>query len=417
MEAMPSVCFYFQVHQPYRVKRIRAFDVGSAGDYFDHAGEDSLNNRRIFEKVARKCYIPANAALRRMIAAHPDFRASFSLSGVFLEQAEAFMPEVVRSFQDLVNTGQVEILGETYYHSLSFLYSREEFMEQVRQHRALVKRLFGVVPTTFRNTELIYHNEVAKAAESMGFTAILAEGADRILDWRSPNFVYRPQGTSSIKLLLKNYRLSDDIAFRFGSRDWEGYPLTSDTFASWVHSVSGNGDTVNLFMDYETFGEHQWEDTGIFRFLEALPQAVKRHPDWTFRTPQETAALYPAVSELDVPNYVSWADIERDLSAWRANDMQWDALGAIYELERQVAASLDPALVRDWRRLQTSDHFYYMCTKWFADGDVHKYFNPYETPYDAYLSYMNAVKDLKARIRQEGKRSEHAVPIRRTALT
>jgi len=403
---MASVCFYFQVHQPYRIKRYRAFDIGNDSNYFNDASENDTNNAKVLRKVANKCYLPANKTLLELLQKHPEFRISFSLSGVFLEQIEEFAPEVLKSFQDLVDTGRVEILSETYYHSLAFLYSRDEFLRQVLAHKNKIQDLFGVSPQVFRNTELIYNNEIAQAVESLGYRGILAEGADHVLDWRSPNFLYQPQGTSKIKLLLKNYKLSDDIAFRFSSKDWADFPLTAPKFAQWVSAINGNGQIVNLFMDYETFGEHQWEDTGIFNFLRALPEEILKHPDNDFVTPSEAIERYAATAELDVPHYVSWADTERDLSAWRANPIQYDALDKIYELEKDVLASKDTQLISDWRRLQTSDHFYYMCTKWFANGDVHKYFNPYESPYEAFIAYMNVLADLKQRIAVTKKQKE-----------
>lgn len=395
---MPSVCFYFQVHQPYRIKNYRVFDVGKDRNYFNYDGEKDLNNEKILKKVARKSYIPTNAILLELLNAHPEFKVSFSLSGVFMEQLEDFSPETLESFQKLVETGKVEILSETYHHSLSFVYSPAEFRKQIRLHAKKVKKLFGVTPTVFRNTELIYNNALAQEVEKLGFKGVLSEGADHILDWRSPNFLYNPTGTKKIKLLLKNYRLSDDIAFRFSSKEWEGYPLIAPQFAKWVSDVNGNGNLVNLFMDYETFGEHQWEDTGIFDFLRALPSEILKNPDNDFVTPTEAVERYSSVSDLDVPHFISWADIERDLSAWLSNSLQHDAIGKIYEMEEDVLSTKNKKLIEDWRRLQTSDHFYYMCTKWFSDGDVHKYFNPYESPYDAFISYMNTIHDMKLRI-------------------
>jgi alpha-amylase len=381
---MASVCFYFQVHQPYRVKKYRFFDIGNDHNYFNDDSETSLNNSRIMDRVSRKGYLPTNKLLLNLLRRHPEFKISFSFSGVYLDQLESEFPDVLESFQKLVATGRAEVLSETYYHSLSFLYSRDEFKEQVLSHGKKVKKLFGVIPKVFRNTELIYNNELARTIEQMGYVGILAEGVDRILDWRSPNFLYRPKGTKKIKLLLKNYRLSDDIAFRFSEKSWKDYPLTADKFANWVSSHNGNGEVVNLFMDYETFGEHQWEDTGIFNFLDALPGKILAHPDNDFVTPSESCARYDVKDELDYHDFVSWADVERDLSAWRSNPLQEDALGKIYAIQDEVLATQDKDLIEDWRRLQTSDHFYYMCTKWFADGDVHKYFNPYESPYDAF---------------------------------
>ncbi len=395
---MASVCFYFQVHQPFRVKDYRVFDIGNDSEYFNDESERKLNNKKILNKVAEKCYLPANAVMLELLNKHPEFKISFSFSGVFLEQLEKWSPETLVSFQKLVATGRVEVLAETFHHSLSFLYSPEEFRRQVTLHREKIQKLFGVTPTVFRNTELIYNNSLAHEVEKMGYKGILAEGADHILGWRSPNFLYRPQGTKNIKLLLKNYRLSDDVAFRFSSREWAEFPLTAPKFAEWVSQVNGNGHVVNLFFDYETFGEHQWEDTGIFNFLRHLPEEIYKHPDNDFITPSEAIDRYDAVSEIDVHNFMSWADVERDLSAWLSNAMQHDAIQSIYKLENEVLATENKRIIEDWRRLQTSDHFYYMCTKWFNDGDVHKYFNPYNSPYEAFIAYMNALQDLKLRI-------------------
>ncbi len=395
---MPSVCFYFQVHQPYRVKKYRIFDVGNDHEYFNDRSDRDINNEKILHKVANKCYLPTNALMLELLEQHPKFKIAYSFSGVFLDQLEQFSPETLLSFQKLVATGRVEILDETYYHSLSFLYSKEEFVKQVEMHRAKVKKLFGVTPTVFRNTELIYNNELAAYVEGMGYKAIIAEGADHLLGWRSPNFLYKSPGTKKIKTLLKNYKLSDDIAFRFSSRDWAEWPLTSEKFAAWIGNVNGNGNIVNLFMDYETFGEHQWEDTGIFNFMRALPGAILANPDNDFVTPSEAAEKYPVVGEFDAHNFVSWADVERDLSAWLSNSMQHEAINNIYAMEADVLATGDQSIIEDWRKLQTSDHYYYMCTKWFADGDVHKYFNPYDTPYEAFIAFNNVIHDLRIRI-------------------
>jgi alpha-amylase len=400
---MPAVCLYFQVHQPLRVKKYKVFDIGHVHDYFDDDSHTDLNNKKVLKKVADKSYLPANKLLLSLLKKHPEFKISFSFSGIFLEQAEVYYPEVLESFRKLIDTGQVEVLSETYYHSLAFFYSRMEFEKQVNLHKKKIKKLFGITPKVFRNTELAYTNDLALWAQSEGYKAILAEGWDSFLDWRSPNFVYEPyiepnKKGERIKLLLKNYKLSDDIAFRFSEKSWKEWPLTTEKFAGWVCAVNGNGHVVNLFMDYETFGEHQWEHTGIFEFLRKLPEEILRHPDNSFVTPSE-AAKFPAMDMLDVPYVVTWADMERDLSAWIGNDIQSSAIEVIYRMESKVIASKDKKLIEDWRRLQTSDHFYYMCTKWFSDGDVHKYFNPYETPYDAFISYMNAVNDLKLRIK------------------
>lgn len=387
---MASVCFYFQVHQPYRLRRYSVFDTAST--YFDDA-----KNAEICRKVANKCYLPANHCIYELIQRHEGrFCVAYSLTGVVMDQFEAYTPEVIESFQRLAGTGCVEFLAETYYHSLSFLYSQEEFAAQVEMQQEKIERLFGKRSTTFRNTELIYSNEVAQAAHNMGYQAVLAEGADHILGYRSPNFVYRPPN-APIRVLLKNFRLSDDIAFRFSNRSWPEWPLKADKFADWVNQVNGNGYTVNLFMDYETLGEHQWEDTGIFDFFDHLPAEIMKHPDNDFKTPTDVAVRHDPVGEFDAPQLISWADTERDLSAWLGNAMQSNALQEIYNLEATVKAKGDEALLNDWRRLQTSDHFYYMCTKYFADGDVHKYFNPYESPYDSYINFMNVLDNLATR--------------------
>jgi alpha-amylase len=302
------------------------------------------------------------------------------------------------TFDALAETGCVEFLAETYYHSLSFLYSRDEFVEQVNKHIEAINYFFGQRPRIFRNTELIYNNDLAALVESMdSFDAIITEGADHILGFRSPNFVYQPHGCNKLKILLKNYSLSDDIAFRFSNRDWPQWPLTADKFAQWIHNVNGNGNVVNLFMDYETLGEHQWEDTGIFDFIQHLPEEILRHPDNDFKTPSEVVQCYSSADTVDVPHIISWADTERDLSAWLGNAMQSNAIHELYRLENKIKKTNDEKIIADWRKLQASDHFYYMCTKYFADGDVHKYFNPYDSPYDSYINFMNVLDHLHSR--------------------
>jgi alpha-amylase len=390
---MPSVCFYFQVHQPHRLRRYGLFDIGQRSDYFDEH-----KNREVAQKVAHKCYLPMNRLLLELIERHEGaFKVAFSITGTALEQFERFCPDVLESFQRLVATGCVELLAETYHHSLAFLADRGEFDAQLDLHRARIEALFGTTPQVFRNTELIFSNEVAQHVAERGFRGVLAEGAERVLGWRSPHFVYAPAGRPDVKLLLKSYRLSDDIAFRFGDRRWPDHPLSAEKFAGWIHAVNGLGHVVNLFMDYETFGEHQWVETGIFEFMRHLPRAVLAHPEGAFVTPTEAVRAFPAIAELDVPDFVSWADVERDLTAWTGNAMQRSALAAVFELREPVLESGDPALIEDWRRLTTSDHFYYMCTKWFADGDVHKYFSPYESPYEAYIAMLNVLSDLALR--------------------
>ena len=395
---MASVCFYFQVHQPLRIKRYRVFDIGEDHNYFNDNSESSLNNKWILDRVTNKSYLPTNQLLLELLDTYPEFKISFSLSGIFLEQIEKDFPAVLKSFQRLVNTGRVEILSETYYHSLAFLYSREEFEEQVEMHKKIIKRLFKVTPKVFRNTELIYNNELAVEVEKMGYDGIIAEGADHILTWKSPHFLYRPVGTKKLKVMLKDYKLSDDIAFRFSNKDWSEHPLSAEKFASWINAINGNGQIVNLFMDYETFGEHQWEESGIFEFMRFLPSKILEHKDNDFVTPSEAIKRYDVVGEHDAHSFYSWADEERDLSAWLSNSMQRDSMSKLYSLREKVFSTKDKKIIEDWRRLSTSDHFYYMCTKWFADGDVHKYFNPYESPYEAFIAFMNVLADLKLRI-------------------
>ena len=397
---MVSICFYFQVHQPYRVRKYSVFDIGN-GNYFD-----KIKNREIMRKVALKCYLPTNKLMLELIKKYDGkFRVAYSISGMALEQFEEYAPEVIDSFKKLVDTGCVEILSETYYHSLAYLYSKKEFDEQVKMHKKKIKKLFNYKPNIFRNTELICSNDMVKYIEKKGYKGILAEGADHILQGRSPNFLYKSVSANKIKILLKNYKLSDDIAFRFSDKTWVSYPLTANKFAKWVNGINGNGEVVNLFMDYETFGEHQWEDKGIFDFLEHLPGELLKHKDNEFLTPSEVIDKYEAKDQVDMHNIVSWADIERDLSAWLGNKMQQSSIKEIYMLEKMVKDSGDIDLLERWRRLQTSDHFYYMCTKWFNDGDVHKYFNPYDSPYDAYITYMNILNDFIIRLKEVGKRN------------
>lgn len=390
---MPSVCLYFQVHQPDRLRRYSVFDT-------DYHYFDDHRNAEIIRRVAAKCYLPANECMLDLIKRYEGrFRLAYSLTGGILDQFETHVPEVIESFRRLAKTGCVEFLAETYYHSLAFLYSRDEFIAQVELQQQRIEKLFGYHSTTFRNTELIYNNELAEAAYQLGFQAVLAEGADHILGYRSPNFLYQAPGLP-IRVLLKNFRLSDDIAFRFSNRSWPEWPLSVEKYTRWINQVSGNGAVINLFMDYETLGEHQWRDTGIFEFFRQLPGEVLRYPGNDFKQPCEVAAAYEPVGEFDAPHLISWADTERDLSAWLGNAMQSNSLKELYALESAVEATGDERLLSDWRRLQASDHFYYMCTKFFGDGDVHRYFNPYESPYDSYINFMNVLDNVAARARR-----------------
>jgi alpha-amylase len=425
---MASVCIYFQVHQPYRLRRYSVFDT-------DHFYYDDTANKEICLKVANKCYRPTTALILDLVKRHKgNFRVSYALTGVVLDQLEQWAPDVIDLFKELADSGCCEFVAETYHHSLSFLYSRDEFRDQIDLHTQRIQDLFGHTPTVFRNTELIYNNDVSKYVSEMTtaegeprFKGMLCEGVDRVLQYRSPNYVYLPPSSADqttpkrdkpFSLLLKNYKLSDDIAFRFGNRGWEEWPLSTEKFAKWVHQINGDGFLCNLFMDYETFGEHQWEDTGIFGFLDALPGAIfdvapgENH----FTTPSEAFDHFDAVGVYDVPYMTSWADTERDLSAWVGNAMQSGALQELYKLENPVKTAISSAnesdddnakseaghLLNDWRKLTTSDHAYYMCTKYFADGDVHKYFNPYDSPYDSYINFVNVLDNVRERLEKFG---------------
>ncbi len=393
---MSSIVFYFQVHQPWRLRRYTFFDIGVRDDWFDDA-----ENARIVRRVAEKCYLPMNRQLLQTIAQHDGrFRCSFSISGTALDQFELWSPETLATFQQLAATGCVEFLAETSHHSLAILFDPAEFDAQVRAQAARIETLFGRKPTTFRNTELVIRNDVARRAEQLGFRTLLGEGADHLLGWRSPQHVYRPEGCERLKLLLRSYRLTDDIAFRFSNRAWDAWPLTAEKWTDWAHALPDSAEIIGLFMDYETFGEHQWADTGIFPFMAKLPELVLARGRFRFDTPAEAAARFDPIGRLDIPYPVSWADTERDLTAWLGNQMQHAAAQALYALGPMArdAGARDPELLERWRRMTTSDHLYYMCTKWFADGDVHKYFSPYQTPHDAFIAFMNVLDDLARRL-------------------
>lgn len=399
-----AICLYLHVHQPYRVRHYTIFDAGQDHSYFNDQNQYALtNNRFIIEKVAEKSYRPMNAVLKELLDTIEDFKFSLSIPGMLIDQLAEWAPDVLYSFQELVKTGRVEIVAETYHHSLAFFYSRSEFEAQVAMHRQKVQDTFGVTPTAFRNTELSYNNDLAYWADKAGYKAIITEGWDPILGWKSPNFVYRPSYTENIKLLLKNYKLSDDIAFRFGDQNWAEWPLTAEKYVSWLGAYMDNAQTFNLFMDYETFGEHQWDTTGIFDFMKTMPHLWKQsREERTFMTISEAADTFEPNDYIDVPQTITWADTERDLTAWLGNSMQHEAIHAIYQLEDRVLRSGDADILADWRKLQTSDHFYYMCTKWFKDGDVHAYFSPYSTPYEAFTNFMNAWHDLNYRLTEKG---------------
>jgi len=396
-----SIILYLHAHQPYRVKNYSIFEVGKNHDYFSCDDSDSNGNQKIIDKVSEKSYLPTNKKLIHLLNSYPDFKVSLSITGTLITELEEWAPDVLQSFVDLVNTGKVEIVAETYHHSLAFFYSLQEFEIQVRMHREKIESVFGQTPKVFRNTELAYNNDLAIWADKAGYKGLLAEGWDKVLGWRNSNHLYKPINTQNVKLLMKNYKLSDDIAFRFGNRNWSEWPLTADKYINWIND-SQDSEIFNLFMDYETFGEHQWEDTGIFDFLENMVPIWLKDSNNTFMTVSEAIDNYEVVDAIDVPETITWADTERDLSAWLGNAMQQQAIKAIYSLSSKILGTDDWSLIEDWRRLQTSDHFYYMCTKYFNDGDIHAYFSPYKTPYDATINFMNAWHDLRFRLNEKG---------------
>lgn len=389
-----SICLYFQVHQPNRLRLYRFFDIGKDSHYYD-----DFANRTILRRVAQKCYLPMNALLLELIEANKGaFKVAFSISGSALEQFDRYAPEVIESFRKLAQTGCVEFLSETYYHSLASLASPIEFKNQVMKHKAAIEHYFGVTPKAFRNTELIYSDSIGEMVYDMGFKTMLTEGARHVLGWKSPNFLYSGAQAPGLKLLLKNSSLSDDIAFRFSDRTWSDWPLTGEKYLSWIKASAQNDDIVNLFMDYETFGEHQKAASGIFDFMRFLPEVVINDGEFEFVTPTQAAKKHRPVGELDVPDAISWADEERDVTAWLGNELQNDAFNKLYDQAEKLALLNDEALWSDYGHLQESDHFYYMCTKFFSDGAVHKYFNPYDTPYEAFINYMNVLSDFILRV-------------------
>ncbi len=395
------IVLYLHAHQPYRVRGYNIFDVGVNHDYFDWNDENPNGNEKVINKVSMKSYLPTNKLLIELLNKYPEFRVNLSITGTLITQLEKWAPEVLQSFKDLVNTGKVEIVGETYHHSLAFFYSLSEFEIQVEMHRKKIQEVFNQTPNVFRNTELAYNNDLAIWADRSGYKGILAEGWDKILGWRNSNYVYRPVKTQNIKLLLKNYKLSDDIAFRFGDNNWSEWPLTSEKYVDWLnHTV--DSEMINLFMDYETFGEHQWVESGIFDFLKNLVPLWLRDENHTFMNVSEACDNFTPKDTIDVPDTVTWADTERDLSAWLGNPMQEESIKAIYGLGGKIIGTNDWNLIEDWRKLQTSDHFYYMCTKYFNDGDIHAYFSPYDSPYEAALNFMNTWHDLVFRLNEKG---------------
>ncbi|MDR0729650.1 MAG: glycoside hydrolase family 57 protein [Prevotellaceae bacterium] len=407
-----TICLYFQVHQPLRLRQYRFFDIGLKHDYYDE-----FANRTIMRKVATRCYLPMNRVLMELISEHGQaFKISFSISGMAIEQFEKYAPEVLDSFRELAQTGSIELLSETYSHSLASLQNPTEFKAQVQEHKKTIENYFGQTPVAFRNTELIYSDDIGRQVADMGYTTMLIEGARHVLGWKSPNFIYTNPYRPKLKLLLKNYRLSDDIAFRFSNRAWDQWPLTAEKYADWLIDATSKGDIINLFMDYETFGEHQPAETGIFAFFRHLPEQLFARSDFAFLTSTETAQKHLPVAPLHVPYPISWADEERDTSAWLGNELQNEAFTQLYKLSEKIH---DTDLLHEFRCLQASDHFYYMCTKFFSDGAVHKYFNPYATPYEAFINYMNILSDFAIRVDNHVEKStiEDAVEEQKPAKT
>jgi alpha-amylase len=391
-----AICFYFQVHQPFRLKRYRFFDIGH-----DHYYYDDYSNESIMRKVADKCYIPANKMILDLVQKHKGkFKVAYSISGLAINQFRLYAPEVLDSFRGLAATGMVEFLAETSSHSLASIKSRSEFERQVNIHKEMLKEFLGVEPTSFRNTELIYSDEIGSWIADMGFKSVLTEGAKHILGWKSPNFLYCNAINPRLKVLLRNFVLSDDIAFRFSNRNWSEWPLTADKYASWVNKLVPTSEVLNIFLDYETFGEHNWKESGIFDFLNHMPAAILKKTPFKFMTPTEVADSLQPVSAINIHSPISWADEERDITAWNGNELQVAALDKLYTLSRKVNKCEDKTIMKDWAFLQSSDHFYYMATKFFSDGAVHAYFNPYETPYDAFMNYMNVLSDFEIRLNQ-----------------
>ncbi|GHU99813.1 alpha-amylase [Bacteroidia bacterium] len=391
---MKTICFYFQVHQPLRLKRYRFFNMGK-----DHNYLDDVTNRSIMQKVATLCYLPMNELLLRLIDENRGaFRVTFSITGLAIHQFREYAPQVLESFRKLAATGCVEFLGETYSHSLASLVDEEEFRDQVISHCDLIEKEFGVRPKAFRNTELIYSDHIGEMVAQMGFRTMLAEGAKHVLGWKSPNFVYANALDQKLRLLLRNYKLSDDIAFRFSAQGWDQWPLTVDKYVSWLLSDDMSGEVIDLFMDYETFGEHQSASSGIFDFMRFLPQGILKTKQLEFATVSEAAAKYQPVAVLHSPHAMSWADEERDVTAWIGNELQDEAFHKLYALRQRIKQLNDPDFDYVWEFMQSSDHFYYMATKWFSDGDVHNYFNPYDSAYEAFINYMNVLSDFEIEV-------------------
>ena len=392
---MKAICFYFQIHQPFRLKRYRFFDIGN-----DHYYYDDFANDDILTRIAQRSYIPAAETLLHLLEQYTGFRCAFSISGVALEQLEQYVPEFIDIMKKLIATGRVEILGETYAHSLSSLIDPDEFANQVRVHDEKIQSLFGVKPKVLRNTELIYCDEMAPQIAALGYKGVITEGAKHILGWKSPDYVYCAASAPKLKILLRNAKLSDDISRRFSNTEWEEYPLTADRYMDWIASTPAEEQIINLFMNLETFGEFHPRESGIFQFLEAIPYFA-RERGVEFLTPTEAVSKLKPVGELSVMHPISWADEARDTSAWLGNKLQNEAFQKLYSVAERVRLCEDRRLKQDWYYLQGADHLYYMSTKHFADGAAHSTFSPYETPFQAFTNYMNVLADFIVRVEEQ----------------
>ncbi len=393
---MRSICMYFQVHQPVQLRKYRFFDIGDSNYYYD-----DYQNKHTVKRLSENCYIPANEIIKALIAQYPErFNVAFSMSGVAVEQFQKYAPEVIESFKELAQTGNVEFLSETYAQSLLSLGDISEFERQVKAHSSLIKEVFGQQPVTFRNTELIYSNNIAEKVQEMGFKNMITEGAKQTLGWKSPNHVYKSSVAPELNLLLRNYRLSDDISFRFSQQNWSEWPLTAEKYVEWINNSDENEPILNLFMDYESFGEYNKEDSGIFEFLRSFPEMLIDTGKWEFGKPSRITEVHKAVGEIDVPYVISWADEEKDITAWLGNDMQQQVFQSLNKVAPIMATCTDKILLRDWNYLQASDNFYFMSTKWFSHVAVQHYRNPYASPYEAFLNYMNIISDFLIRVKE-----------------
>ena len=401
---MRTICMYFQIHQPFRLRRYRFFDIGNEHYYYD-----DYSNESIMRRVSDSSYLKANTILLDLIKKHKDrFKVAFSISGLALDQFELYAPEVLESFKQLAKTGQVEFLCETDSHSLVSLVNREQFASQVVSHRDKIQKYFGQKPAIFRNTELIYSDIIGTYVADLGFEGMVTEGAKQILGWKSPNYLYCSAVNPRLKLLLRNFRLSDDLSFNFSNNNWSEFPLTTEKFTGWLNKFDKKEENINIFIDYETFGGRQKAESGIFDFLKHLPESIFKHSDYTFSTPSDVVKNQQPIAPISVPYPISWADEERDITAWLGNDMQNEAFIKLNELHDEIGKCSDTRILADWRYIQSSDHFYYMSTKFFSDRPAISYVNPYGSPYDAFINYMNVLSDFKLRLKKHiGENNKH----------